>query len=237
MSSRFCFQGISHYRSVFVVADILESDYFMSKGSYMAGMTKGFHSQCSAYDAECVSPYASETLWSQMLSFVHTIAIHNGLQYSLACESLRYAFNRKQLPPHYAAVAVRSKDAEIWLSQLQLASKISTFVVEHQEDGSMVHVRFSRYSNVRLVVWQIPAAVVLKTKTLTNDTKHVDVMVAAEGVHNDYLLHICETCDQCQATPKVAAFYNSSTMNYNTGTCLDISNRMGFRLFSCHNLV
>ena len=231
-------QGIKTYRSVFMVADIIESDYFNFKGSYLAGMSRAFHTQCNAYDELCPSPYAAETLWSQMVTFVHHIAKRTGLQYTLACESIRYLFNRKAMPPHYAAIAIRAADVPAWLAELQRAPQTTTFVLRTRtDDGSVAHLQFSRVSPIRLTVWKLPPAFDLKTVVKAKDSTHVDAAVLVNGDKNDYLLHMCDACELCHPTPTTRTLFEGALVNENTKHCLDASYAKGVRIYACHGLV
>ena len=227
-------QGIKSYRSVFMVGDIISTDYFNFKGPYLNGMSKAFHTMCTAYDTACPSSYAAETLWNQMVSFVHRIAKRKGLTYTLACESLRFLYNRKQLPPLYAAIAVPEPQATAWLSELKEAHHTSTFVLEHHSDGSAVHMRFSHLSPVRLVVWKLPTKFELKTKDHAKDSTHVEVMAAVNGENSDYLMHMCDTCELCEPTPKARVLFQGALVNTNTRLCVDVSYNRGTRAFACH---
>ena len=82
-------QGLRGYRSVYTVADAINHIAHWAKSGPVAGMMKSFHTLCGGYDAVCVSSYAAETLWMQMLAFVMKTAVKKELLFSLTCESLR----------------------------------------------------------------------------------------------------------------------------------------------------
>ena len=89
---------------------------------------------------------------TQIFRSLARIASKNRLKYTLACDSARYALGLFHVPPHYGAIAVLKSDVDVWLEQLKHLAINTTFIYEKYSDGSLVHIRFSRFSSTRVVV-------------------------------------------------------------------------------------
>lgn len=149
---------------------------------------------------------------------------------------MKYFFNRKLIPPRYAAIAVPESQAAQWVGELSKANQTTTFQIEHVDDGSIVHLRFSRYLPVRLAVWALPSGFNLNV-TLRNDSKHVNVFVDSTGDKNKDLEGMCETCDLCEPAAKAAHMSQGMLMNYNTKTCVTVLKSDSIVLAPCGSKV
>jgi hypothetical protein len=105
----------------------------------------------------------------------------------------------------YAAIAVPVNQSSSWMSALRRANLTTTFVTEHQDDGSVIHLLFSRHLPLRLVVWPLPDSFALNV-TMSNDTKHVDVLVHGNNNDTSFLTSLCDNCETCEPAARAAHF-------------------------------
>ena len=149
---------------------------------------------------------------------------------------MKYFFNRKLIPPRFAAIAVPETQAAQWASEFDKANQTTTFQVEHADDGSVLHLRFSRYLPLRMVVWTLPSNYALNV-TLRNDSKHVDVYVDHAGDKSKVLVDMCEPCHLCEPAAKTSYLSQGMLMNYNTKTCVTVLRNDSIVLAPCGSKV
>jgi hypothetical protein len=123
---------------------------------YLSGNLLSFREMCDSTTSSCPSKYAVLQQLLLMLRFFHRYAVSHGLKYTIACEMLAYSIQSEKPIPSFAAIAVQRADQDAWRELLRNVTRRTTYVVENPSDGSWLHMRLSRQSSARLVVYFVP---------------------------------------------------------------------------------
>ena len=204
-------------------------------GYSLQGMLLSYESLCDAYTTRCLPPPAVEMLIVRMLSAIQRAAAQMGLSYFLICDSVKYLTRHSPTIPMHGSIGVPSSSVPAWRSLLTRLASTSTFFLEqHLEDGSLVHVRYSRHSNVRLVFWAVDVA---PDATIEWLPYGIDAVVQPMLRHPPtQLVGLCQLCQAC-AEPRMEAAFSGFVRNLHSGRCLDRSPGDSPRLNACNATV
>jgi hypothetical protein len=117
----------------------------------------------------------------------------------------------------YGSIVVRQDDVLEWVSVLKSAPEHSTFRLHRESDGSVVHMQYSEYNSVRLVVWSEEIEVTAQTAWQTYGRYNVLVPVLS-GSSVD-VTALCGECSRCPAARR-EPWQQGRLMNVHTGGCL-----------------
>jgi hypothetical protein len=184
----------------------------------LRGGLTSFELMCTARSSGCDSPDAAEVLVSKMLQYVGRRAREEGLSYWAACETATRATGRLSAAPVYGSIVVPQSERARWLMVLRRSSEHSTFRVVVEDDGSVVHLQYSEYNSVRLVVWSGDVEPTVKTVAGAYGRYNASVPVMVSGSHLD-AAGLCSRCTKCPAA-RLEAWSQGQLKNEHTGACL-----------------
>ena len=223
------------YGSCFYTFETLKSKLPKLSDLVLKGGINGWRGYFDSYTVDVKPTYPKSDQLMQMFNYVNLISQAFQLQFVVACISARYALGQLTVPPSYAAIAIRADDETKWLQELAKASLTTTFFLDSAGDGSVLHLRFSRYSTTRLVVWRLPAAIrALETAPFKYPEVAVPVNVVPAGVdYHDDIINLCKSCAQC---PKHREFVLSGTLSSQARPhmCMDTPATGTIALYACH---
>jgi hypothetical protein len=178
----------------------------------VAGMHVSYSGLCDAHTTDCPSPYATDVLVRQMLGMIDMTSKVLKLSYTLACESLLYGSGKLSQPPLYGCVAISGSQEKQWrvgLGRLQTMS--SYVVVEDEGDGDGIfQLRYSRFSDVRVIFWKVPDGASLQVLRYSNIP---DPAAEAESG----IIGLCDSCRYCKT--KRPSFTSGGLLNAATRFC------------------
>ena len=188
----------------------------------VGGMHLSYVGLCDAHAAECTSPYAVDVLVRQMLRMIDLIAKTLKLSYTLACESLLYGSGKQSQPPLYGCVVINADQKSQWQSGFDRMQAMSSYVVEAGTEGDgFVHVRYSRFSDVRVIVWAAPVGVTLKAASSNYPVAKAQNIPDPSARTFDGLASLCDQCSYCSRKRPSVTF--GGLMNAGTRFCAEAS--------------
>lgn len=127
---------------------------------------------------------------------------------------------------------------------LHNVTRRTTYMVEHHHDGSWLHMRFSRYSSARLVVYWLPEEFELRTVlgSFPYPKKYEPLMVHVPQSKAELstLVDMCKTCTACE---RDRVYHKELEMrgvlrNVKTGQCVTMDRKTKrVRLQECNRQV
>jgi hypothetical protein len=202
----------------FPTKEVLGGFFSSNKHLQLVGMVLTIKELCDNYTPECVSPYATAHLLYKMLRFIESVRKAHKSEYSLACEAFRYVHKLEQTPPSYMAIAVKPTDSALWKNAIKAALPTTTFVYSEHNDGSLLHLQYSRHNNVTLVVYATPVEFQFDKQVLKFGEFDVPVHKKSSSIE---LSNLCDTCSTCNKTPRGPIFWGQ-IHNYASKLCLGI---------------
>jgi hypothetical protein len=168
----------------------------------LIGNLLSFREMCDLTTSFCPSRYAVLQQLLSMLRFFHRYAVSHGLQYTIACEMLAYSVQKDRPVPAFATIAVQRADQAAWRELLRNVTRRTTYVVEKHADGSWLHMRLSRQSSARLVVYFVPGDMDLSSSLVgVPDPEGKEKLLGHRPrsmAELDVLLGMCHKCVKCR---------------------------------------
>jgi hypothetical protein len=183
----------------------------------LRGTATSYASICNAYTVACRAPFAIEELLVRMMQFMVRMADKHALTVFLVCDSLQYLADNTLAPPQTAYVGVPSSEIRQWSSILQHVYETSTYWPEHHKDDSFLHLRYSRYSTTRMVIFAIDVTAGLKLKYGAYGWRAVKLPYLSSREHS--LIFECVSCYKCVHAGKDDR-WRGHLRNEHTGLCL-----------------
>jgi hypothetical protein len=108
------------------------------------------------------------------------------------------------------------------------------------EGDGFVHVRYSRFSDVRVIVWAAPVGVTLRDQSgvfsLYPEIKQLSYVEKYTHLF-DTLSYMCIRCPTCQRYKREATLQEGALLNAWMMNCLDHTLSKGPTMYACHFLV
>jgi hypothetical protein len=165
---------------------------------HLLGFPSTFRSLCTVDVSDCPSPYSRELPLSRMFKSIERVAEQMKLTYTIACDTLAYVSSDRKTPPLYGAIAIPAGDSTKWLALFDSFKYTSTYVVEHPEDGSFAHLRYSRVNPCVIAIFTVPSTLVLNNITNVGHGAYSNLPLHTGSPEDMSLLeNVCRSCERC----------------------------------------
>ncbi len=192
-------------------------------GIYHRGPARTYEVMCTAETVYCAAPVAVQILLGRVIEYMNKEAQRTGLTYFLIGESLEFLRNPTYILPRTLYVGIPGDETQKWLQLLHTLSRTTTFHLEHHEDGSLSHVRYSRHSLTRMVMWSVPlvhAGSQVLMVPYKKSKAYAPMLAAPLNTTIDYdgINAMCSLCQHCEKPRKEDI--SGLLKNFHNGLCL-----------------